>query len=90
MTVPGVIFTKCNFKICFRQLRLTKPIHASVGDHNVEKKQYVNEVSSNIPKQTEKEKRVHDVAVCVEPHRKKIKQVFLIHFFITLYVSLKQ
>ena len=62
---------------------MTKIIHTNVGDQNGEKRQFVNEVPSNIPKQTEKKEWM------VLPNElshleKKVKQVPLMHLFLKI------
>ena len=56
MTVLAVIFTKCDFMICFSQPRSQRPSTPLV-ENKTEKKQFEKEMPSNIPKQKEKEKK---------------------------------
>ena len=65
--------------IFFREPRPQKTSNASVGDQNGEKKQFAKEVPRNVPKQTEKKKKMispNDLSH-LEKSLKSVLDVFL-------------
>ena len=65
--------------IFFREPRPQKTSNASVGDQNGEEKQFAKEVPSNVPKQTEKKKKMispNDLSH-LEKSLKSVLDVFL-------------
>ena len=77
--------------IFFREARPQKTSNASVGDQNGEKKQFAKEVPSNVPKQTEKKKKMispNDLSH-LERKLKKCLRCFSLKNN-TFYVSFKQ
>ena len=82
MTVLTVIFTKCYFKIFFRQPRSQKQ-SMPVLESKMEKKNSLRRKCQAVTETNGKrEKRLHEVAEQFKPPRNKVKEVSLMHFFL--------